>query len=82
MAAHIGPYPTIWFPVHRTVLGDCRLAIELCVFAAHVKRDPASAPIWVNASTSDAAYAAYRKKFKPEKLFPSGLHQAGIVLVG
>jgi hypothetical protein len=68
---------------HTTdALRDCRLAIELCVFAAHVKRDPASALIWVNASTSDAAYAAYRKKFKPESCSPLGFTKLGSSWLG
>ncbi len=57
-------------------LRDCRLAIEACGFAAHIKRNPALARDWLDAGTSDAAYVAYRKKFgSGKKLFPSGLRQ-------
>jgi hypothetical protein len=53
-------------------LKDCRLAIELCGFAGHVKRTPALAPVWLNAGQSDAAYDLYRKRFGTRQLFPAG----------
>lgn len=47
-----------------------RKAIELCAFAARVKRHSHLAMIWLCAGDSDAAYDAYREKFAPGKLFP------------
>lgn len=56
-------------------LRDTRMAIELCAFAARVRRNPALALVWLEAGTSDAAYEAYRSKFKTSKLFPRGLRE-------
>ncbi len=47
-----------------------RQAIELCAFAARVKRNADLAMVWLNAGDSDAAYKEYRKKFSPGELFP------------
>src|SRR5262249_55152091 len=47
-----------------------RKAIELCAFAARVKKHPHLAMIWLCAADDDAAYARYREKFSPGKLFP------------
>jgi len=56
-------------------LRDTRLAIELCAFAARVKRNPGLALVWLNAGTADDAYEAYRKQFKTSNLFPRGQRQ-------
>ena len=56
-------------------LRGTRMAIELCAFAACVKRNPALAVDWLNAGTSDAAYEVYRRKFTTSKLFPRGLRE-------
>lgn len=56
-------------------LRGTRMAIELCAFAARVKRNPALAADWLNAGTSDAAYEVYWSKFSASKLFPRGLRE-------
>ena len=47
-----------------------RKAIELCAFAARVKKHPHLARIWLCVTRDDASYEKYRKKFSPGKLFP------------
>ena len=47
-----------------------RKAIELCAFAARVKKHPHLAMIWLCAADDDTAYARYHEKFSPGKLFP------------
>jgi hypothetical protein len=47
-----------------------RKAIELCAFAARVKKHPHMAMIWLQAWRSPDAYNAFREKFSPGKLFP------------
>lgn len=51
-------------------LRDCRLALEQCGFAARVQRTPALALTWLNAGTSETAYAKYLEKFKSSQIFP------------
>lgn len=45
-----------------------RGAIEGCAFAAHIRRKPELADIWLSASDSPDAYKAYKRQFKA--LFP------------
>lgn len=47
-----------------------RKAIELCAFAARVKKHPHLAMVWLCAGDDDASYEKYREKFSPGKLFP------------
>ena len=47
-----------------------RKAIELCAFAARVKRHPHLAMVWLSAGRDDASYEKYREKFSGDKLFP------------
>lgn len=47
-----------------------RRAIELCAFAARVKKHPHLAGIWLEARQGEKSYANYRDKFSPGKLFP------------
>lgn len=47
-----------------------RKAIELCAFAARVKKHPHLARVWVLAADSQASHSEYREKFSPGKLFP------------
>lgn len=56
-------------------LRDTRMAIELCAFAAHVKRNPKLVLVWLEAGAAGAAYEAYRRQFTASKLFPRGLRE-------
>lgn len=47
-----------------------RGAIEACAFAAHIRRRPELADVWLNAGDGENAYKAYKKQFKV--LFPKG----------
>ena len=47
-----------------------RKAIELCAFAARVKKHPHLGMVWLCAADSEAAYDKYWGKFPPGKLFP------------
>jgi hypothetical protein len=45
-----------------------RGAIEACAFAAHIRRNPDLADVWLDVGDGDDAYKTYRKQFK--SLFP------------
>jgi len=45
-----------------------RGAIEACTFAAHIRRKPELADVWLNAGSGHNAYRTYKKQFK--NLFP------------
>jgi len=45
-----------------------RGAIEACAFAAHIRRKPELADVWLNAGSGHEAYRTYKRQFK--NLFP------------
>jgi hypothetical protein len=48
-----------------------RKAIELCAFAALIKRDPSLAQIWFDAVDDDESYKIYRSEFTQKGLYPN-----------
>jgi hypothetical protein len=56
-----------------------RKAIELCAFAARVKKHPHLAWVWLRAGDNRTSYEKYREKFSPGKLFPEDHTVLGIL---